>query len=121
MWQRWDLVERLSGEPDAYRIREVRARAAREARMDRRQWYAARFRVTVEQLSLRGVEGDPVVELAALAAELEDEGLALDPAAAVACARLAADLETTAMLNPAFRPEELRSRVVRIRAGFNGS
>ena len=31
LWRRWDLVERLSGDHDAYVISEVRERAARES------------------------------------------------------------------------------------------
>jgi hypothetical protein len=36
----------------------------------------------------------------------------------VACTRLLTDLEGSPLLNPALPPEELRSRVRRIRSGF---
>jgi hypothetical protein len=57
-------------------------------------------------------------ELEALASELEDDELALDPACAVACMRLLSDLSASPLLNPALPPEELRSRVRQIRSGF---
>ena len=41
LWRRWDLVERLAGERDAYVIPEVLAYAAREATVDRRHAYAS--------------------------------------------------------------------------------
>ena len=57
-------------------------------------------------------------ELEALACELEDEELALDPACAVACMRLLSDVSESPLLNPALPPELLRSRVRQIRSGF---
>ena len=57
-------------------------------------------------------------ELEALASELTDGGLELDPACAVACRRLLSDLGESPLLNAARPPEELRSRVRQIRAGF---
>jgi hypothetical protein len=122
LWRRWDLLDRLSGERDAYAIPEVLACATAQATIDRRRSYAALIR---SRLAHPGMAGDPRRsvagdELEALAAELEDADLALDPAAAVACARLLTDLDGSPLLNPALPPEELRSRVRRIRAGFEG-
>jgi hypothetical protein len=57
-------------------------------------------------------------ELDALAAELEDDGLALDPVAAVACVRLLSDLPASPLLNPAAPVSDLRSRIRQIRSGF---
>ena len=44
LWRRWDLVERLSGDPDAYIITEVLEFATREATMERRQALATLIR-----------------------------------------------------------------------------
>ena len=120
LWRRWDLVERLAGEPDAYVIPEVRAFAAREATLDRRRTYASLIRGELRQTRL--AHGNRVLlaaeELEALAWELEDDGLALDPACAVACMRLLNDVVASPLLNLALPPELLRSRVSQIRAGF---
>ena len=120
LWRRWDLVERLSGDRDAYVIAEVRAYAAREAVLARRQSFAALIRSRLPQPGL--VSDARVVaaadELVALACELDDSTLALDPAAAVACMRLLTDLCDSPLLNPALPPEDLRSRVRQIRSGF---
>ncbi|HXV35258.1 MAG TPA: hypothetical protein VD769_14725 [Gaiellaceae bacterium] len=115
LWRRWDLLERLSGDRTAYVIPDVRACAAREATMERRRIYAATIRGTLaEPESLGAVAG----ELEALADELEDEELALEPACAVACMRLVTDPSASPLLRPASSPEELRSSVRRIRSGF---
>jgi len=123
LWRRWDLVDRLSAERDAYVIDEVFAYASREAGLDRRRSFAALIRSRLPQ---PGVVSDARVvaaahELEALATELEDSTLALDPAAAVACMRLLTDLGDSPLLNASFTPEELRSRVRQIRAGFTES
>jgi hypothetical protein len=119
LWRHWDLVERLSGERAAYVIPEVLAYATREAELDRRQTFAALIRSRVRE---PGLDGERVVaaaeELEALACELDDHALALDPAAAVACMRLLTDLGGSPLLNSALPPEDLRSRVRQIRAGF---
>ena len=44
LFRRWDLVERLSGERDAYVIPEVLAYASHEADIERRQTFAAMIR-----------------------------------------------------------------------------
>jgi hypothetical protein len=120
LWRRWDLVERLAGERDAYVIPEVLAYASREATIDRRHSYAALIRSRLPQPGL--VSDARMVaaadELESLAAELDDSALALDPAAAVACMRLLTDLGESPLLNPALPPEDLRARVRQIRCGF---
>jgi hypothetical protein len=123
LWRRWDLVERLSGERDAYVIPEVFAHAAREAAIDRRQSFAAVIR---SHLTQPGLVTEPRVlaaadELEALACELDDSTLALDPAAAVACMRLLSDLGESPLLNQAMPPEDLRARVRQIRSGFDAA
>jgi hypothetical protein len=120
LWRRWDLVERLSAERDAYVIPEVLAYACREAEIDRRQSFAALIRSRLPQPGL--VSDARVVaaaeELEALARELENGELALDPVAAVTCMRLLTDLGESPLLNPTLPPEDLRSRIRQIRAGF---
>jgi hypothetical protein len=117
---RWDLLERLAGERDALVIPEVRAYASREATIERRRTFAAMLR---RNLSEPGRAGDQRLvavadELDALAAELEDDELALDPVAAVACVRLLSDLPASPLLNPAAPVSDLRSRIRQIRSGF---
>jgi len=119
--RRDELVERLSGDRDAYAISEVRARAAREATMGRRRVFAAAIRGRLSQPpeSLYGERAQLVAEeLEALASELADDRLELDPAAAVACARLVDDFISSPLLNLALPPDELRSRIRQIRSGF---
>jgi hypothetical protein len=120
LWRRWDLVDRLAGERDAYVIPEVRAYASREATMERRHGFAAVIR---RELERPGLVSDAhrtaaAEELEALASELDDDGLELDPACAVACLRLVSDVAESPLLDPAISPEVLRSRVRRIRFGL---
>jgi hypothetical protein len=119
-WRRWELIERLAGEGDAYVIADVLAYASRQATIERRHSFAALIR---SQLPQPGLAGDAKIlavadELQALASELDDGALTLDPASAVACMRLLSDLDESPLLNPARPPEELRSRIRQIRSGF---
>ena len=120
LWRRWDLVDRLAGERDAYVISEVLAYAAREATMERRHAAALAIRRTLEE---PGVTGEPpgrllAAELEALAEELDDEALVVDPASAVACTRLLADLAALRAADSRTSPDALRWRVRRIRSGL---
>jgi len=120
LWLYWDLLDRLAGERDAYVIPEVLAHASREATGERRRGYAASIR---SRLGRPGPVCEPraaaaAEELRALAAELEDGGLALDPACAVACMRLLSELDGCPFLDSPLPPEELRARVRQIRFGF---
>lgn len=118
-WRRWDLVDRLADDDAAYVIPDVRAYAARDAGMDRRRSYAAVIRSWTQDRGLplgsRIAESEDVLE--ELACELEDAGLELDPACALACRRLVTDPSVSPLLNPAL-PDDLPSRIARIRAGF---
>lgn len=116
LWRRWDLVERLSGERDAYVIPEIRAFASLEATMERRQTFAALIRCRLAEPEARIAA--VAEELQALASDLEDDELELDPACAVACSRLLSSVPGSPLINRTFPPEELRSRVSQIRAGF---
>ena len=123
LWRRWDLVEHLAGEQEAHGIPEVLAFAAREATVERRHMYAARIRTELTETALTYRERVMIAaeELEALAAELEDDELTLVPVSAVMCRRLLTDLVESPLLNPALPPEELRSRLRQIRAGFGVS
>ena len=117
---RWELVERLAGDRDALVIPEVLAHASREATMERRRTFAAMLRRELP-LSRRVADARLAAvadELEALACELEDDALALDPVAAVVCFRLLSDVPQSPLLNSGASGEELRSRIRQIRAGF---
>jgi hypothetical protein len=120
MWRRWDLLERLSGESDAHVISDVRAFASREATMERRHSFAALIRGRLGNARLVGDARLLAVadDLEALASELEDGDLVLEPASAVTCMRLLSDVAQSPLLNHALPAEDLRSRVRQIRAGF---
>ena len=120
LWRRWDLVDRLAAERDAHAIEEVRAYACREATMERRQYFAAviRARLAKAELTVEARTSACAEALEALASELDDSTLGLDPACAVACARLVSDPAQSPLLSPALPPEELLSRVHQIRSGF---
>jgi hypothetical protein len=120
LWRRWELVERLAGEHDAYVISEVLDYASRETTLERRYTFAALIRHRLGEASATGDARVLAVaaELEVLASELEDADLALDPASAVACMRLLSDVARSPLLNPALAPEDLRSRVRQIRSGF---
>lgn len=120
LWRRWDLVDRLAGEPDAYAISEVHEYALRETTMERRRTFATLVRNILEEpgSACRPTGTDEADELEGLAADLEDEELELDPACAVACLRLLSDPTESPLFNPALPRGSLRSRVRRIRAGF---
>jgi hypothetical protein len=116
-WLRWDIVDRLAGERDAYVIAEIREHALRDSTLERRRLFAAYIRADLEEPlphRLAGVAND----LEELAAELEDESLTLDAACAVACARLVHDPHRGPLLHSAGTAEDLRSRVRQIRSGF---
>jgi hypothetical protein len=120
-WRRWALIDELADERDAYVIPEVMAYASREATMERRRAFAAFIRAVVRR---PGFGCEQRVELAAadleaLASELEDEALTLDPASAVARLRLLSDPALSPLINPALPPEDLSSRVYQIRSGLS--
>jgi len=116
-WHRWDIVDSLVGDQDAYVISEIRERAVHETTMERRRVLAAALRSWLTEPMSDRVR-TRAEELQALAAELEDERLVLEPVCAVACSRLLNDSERSPLINLAFRAEDLRSFVLRIRSGF---
>jgi hypothetical protein len=121
LWRRWELLDRLAGERDAYVISEVLHYAAREATIERRQAMAAVIRSHLEQPEPAFEETVAAAsdQLEALARELDDVELALDPACAFGCAQLLSDVADSPLLDPACPRDELRSRVCQIRSGFS--
>ena len=116
-WRRWEIVDRLAGEHDAYVISEIREHAVHEATMERRRMLAAYARTWLDEPITHRIDA-AAAELNALASELDDDTLTLDPACAVACVRLLSDPGQSPLLNPALPPDELRSRISQIRSGF---
>jgi hypothetical protein len=121
-WRRWDLIDRLLLERDAYSIDEVRTRAEHAASVENRRLLAESIRRRLEHASAY-TEPDgrffPVVtELAELAADLADEKLDLDPLRAIECERLLTDGLTSPLLDPTASVEDVFAWVRRIRAGF---
>jgi hypothetical protein len=114
-WRRWDLVDRLADYVDAHVIPEVLAYASRHTLMERRRTFASFVRSRL----LTGDERVAAVaqDLEALASELEDDSLALDPVAAVACMRLLSEPDSPLLARSA-PTDELRSRVLQVRSGF---
>ena len=119
-WRRWDLVERLSGDHDAYAISEVLAFASRAATTERRHAFAASIRCRLNEPGPALAERVEAArdELEALVSELGDCKLELDPACAVACARLLSDFTESPLLNPDLPPVQLRCSVRQVRSGF---
>ena len=110
-----DLVDRLVADRDAYVIAEVRAYAARQATMARRHSFATAIRSTVQETAPSRISA-AAQELEALAQELDDENLELDPACAVACMRLLEDPADSSLLDAVAPREELQWRISRIRS-----
>jgi hypothetical protein len=116
--RRWSLLDRLATEPDAYVIAEVRTRAESQATMKSRRSLSRTIETRLE------LGGNPRVvaagdDLAALASDLADELLDLDPACAVACAQLLHDASSSPLINLDLPAEDIRSRITHIRAGFH--
>lgn len=121
LWRHWDILDRLVDERDAYVIPEVRTYASREASMKRRASLASQLRAMLEQPHLGGeLRALGVVEdLDAIATQLADDRLALDPVAAVACRRLLCEPGESPLFDSSRRSAELRARIRDIRSGFS--
>jgi hypothetical protein len=117
LWLRWDLVERLAEDRDAYVVSEVRDRGLRETTMERRRTFAAVIRASLHEPVDLGI-ALVRAELEALVIDLEDPELTLHPSAGVACFHLVTDFLGSPLLNLAIPPEELRSRIAPVRSGF---
>jgi hypothetical protein len=118
-WRRWDLLDRLALDRETYRIPEVHLRAARAATMESRRLLAERIRHVLDPpgypcAARVSAEADA---LAALARELDDATLSLDPACAVACRQLLVEAESP-LFNEALPAGDVGVRVRQIRSGF---
>lgn len=119
VWRRWEIVDELAGVSDAYVIDEILERARKEATMGRRRLYAGYIRFAIRSEE-DGRLSTVVAELDALVAELEDDALELDPACAVACARLVGDPSRSPLLDRSATVDEVRSQLQHVRRGFTG-
>jgi hypothetical protein len=120
LWRRWDVIDRLAGERDAYVIPEIFAWACREATMERRTSFAAMIRgIASAERRIDGRLGAAAEELEALARELEDEGLELDPVSAVECFRLLSEVKGNPLYDPEASAQDLRARIRHIRTGLS--
>ena len=116
----YPAVANTSGERAAYVLPDVLAHAAREATIERRRLYAESIRAMLAEpdWASDGRARTVAEGLEALADDLEDEGLSLEPACAVACMRLVTDPSSSPLFRFDLSPEDLRSRVRQIRSGF---
>jgi hypothetical protein len=114
LWRRWDLVDRLADDRDAYVISAVRAYAARDARMDRRNANATLLRYWATQAEFTEV----VAELQQLARDLENANLDLSPACAVVCRRLLTDPTVSPLLNGGLA-DDVHEAISQIEQGFS--
>jgi hypothetical protein len=118
VWRRWDLVDRLSGDRDAYTIPEVLTYASRHTTMESRHGFAEAIRRFLRQPSF--YEPTPTAaarELEELVCELDDDALTLAPDCAVACAKMLEELFERRALNTVSW-EDVQSQVLRVRAGI---
>jgi hypothetical protein len=119
--RRWELFERLLLDRDAYAIPEIRRRAQDIASMESRRALAVsvRNRLTpVPGYSLATRVAAAAQELVALASQLEDEELALDPACAVRCLQLLTNSMDSPLLNDLLPEGDVHVWIRQIRAGF---
>jgi hypothetical protein len=118
LWRRWDLVDRLSGDRDAYAIPEVLTYASLHTSMESRHGSAQAIRRFLHQPSF--YEPTPAAvarELEALACELDDAALTLASDRAVACSKMLDELFERRALNTVTWAD-VRSEALRIRSGF---
>jgi hypothetical protein len=119
LWRRWDLVDRLADDPEAYAIPAVRAYAARDAQMERRRVNATSLRHWASG-SLDPSLVEVAEELEQLARDLGNADLELAPASAIACRRLLTDPTASPLLTSA-PVEEIHARIAQIEAGFTSA
>ena len=120
-FRRSELFDRLLLDRDAYAIPEVRRRAEELASPENRRAlaHALRSRLTPAP----GCSTSPRValvadELRALAGELDDETLSLDPACAVRCHQLLNNYAESPLLNYLLPEQDVQVWLRRIRCGF---
>jgi hypothetical protein len=123
-FRRLDLVDTLMLDRDAYAIPEIRRQANRAASMESRRELAAAIgqRLTpVPGYPLNPRVAAVADDLRSLADELEDETLSLEPGCAVLCVQLLKYGDANPLINELITIQELRSRILQVRAGFTST
>jgi hypothetical protein len=120
-FRRLELSDRLLLDRDAYAIEEIRRRGEDMASMANRRALAQVVRARLTPVP--GYSSSPRVvaraeELRALASELDDEGLSLDPVCAVRCHQLMNNYAESPLLNSLLPDEDIQVWIRRIRLGF---
>ena len=119
--RRWDLFNELLLDRDAYSIPEIRGRAEHISSMESRRTLAESARNRLEPapgFSLGARVTAVSEELAALASDLENEELALDPQCAVRCLELLTNVTDSPLLNELLPAQDVQAQIRQIRAGF---
>jgi hypothetical protein len=120
-FRRLALVDRLLLDRDAYTIAEIRRHAERLASMEGRRTLAEAARGRLTPASSYPVAPRVAAvadELRALAAELEDESLSLEPACAARCHQLLTNYADSPLLCEQLPAEDAAVWIRRIRSGF---
>jgi len=120
-FRRSELFDRLMLDDDAQAIPEVRRRAEEIATMESRRALAHALRTRLTPVP--GCSTSPRVagsedELKALAADLDDETLSLDPCCAVRCHQLLNNYAESPLLNHLLPEQDVQVWIRRIRSGF---
>ena len=121
-WRRWALLDQLADERDAYVIPDVVAYASRETTMDRRRDLRCRsFAPPCESLesAASSVYEPPRAISTHLPWSSRTRSSHSTPHAPWRALRLLSDPALSPLINPVLPPEDLRSRVFQIRAGFS--
>jgi hypothetical protein len=120
-FDRADFTHELLLERDAYLIPEIRNRAEQIASMPSRRLLADTIRRRLTPLpgyALSPRVAEVAEELEALASELDDERMLLDPARAVQCEELITAYTESPLFNELLPAEDLHVALRQIRAGF---
>jgi hypothetical protein len=119
-FRRLELSDRLLLDGDAYAIPEIRRRGEDMASMENRQALARAVRAKMTPAP--GYSSSPRVvateELRALASELDDDGLSLDPVCAARCHQLVNNYAESPLLNSLLPDEDIQVWIRRIHLGF---
>jgi len=118
--RRWDLFDSLLLDSDNYAIPEVRARAEETASPENRARLARSIRALLDAPARYRSARVALVadELDALADELDDAALRLDPLCAVRCRHLVTNAVESPLLSSAVPEDGLRIAITVIRSGF---
>lgn len=119
-FRRLALSDRLLLDRDAHAIPEIRRRGEDMASMENRRALAqvVRAGLTPEPGYSSSTQVAATAELRALASELEDEGLSLDPVCAARCHQLMNNYAESPLLNSLLPDENIQVWIRRIHLGF---